>query len=108
MNYCIILTLTSNLDEAKKIAHTLVKNKLAACVNIIPNITSVYEWKGEICEDGEYLISIKTRKDKFDAVKESILQNHSYELPAILMLPIEAGLENYLKWMDKNLTSETG
>lgn len=102
MKYCIVLTLTSNPDEAKKIARSLVKNKLAACVNIIPNITSVYEWKNEVCEDGEYLVLIKTGKELFDGVKSSILQNHSYELPAILMLPVEAGLEGYLKWVDEN------
>ena len=102
MEYCVIITLTSNPDEARKLAHLLVENKLAACVNIIPNITSVYEWKGEICEDTEYLVQIKTRKELFEKVKKAILENHSYELPAILMLPVEAGLEGYLKWVDEN------
>ena len=102
MSYCIILTLTSSIEEARKIAHALVKNKLAACVNIIRNVTSVYEWKDEVCEDEEYLILIKTRKELFEEVKTGILENHSYELPAILMLPVEAGLEGYLEWVDKN------
>ncbi len=102
MKYCIVYTLTSNIEEAKKITHALVGKKLAACANIIQNVTSVYEWKGEVCEDGEYLILIKTKQELFEAVKSSILKNHSYELPAILMLPVEAGLEGFLKWIDEN------
>lgn len=102
MKYCIVYTLSSSTEEAKKVAHSLVKNKLAACVNIIQNVTSVYEWKGKVCEDGEFLVLIKTRKDLFEEVKEDILRNHSYELPAILMLPIEAGLQGYLEWVDEN------
>lgn len=102
MSYCIILTLTSNFDEAKKIAEILVKEKLAACVNIIKNVTSFYEWKNEICQDSEYLLLIKTRKELFEKVKTCVLENHSYELPALLMLPVEAGLFEYLSWIDKN------
>lgn len=102
MKYCIVYTLTSSPEEAKKIAHVLVRGKLAACANIVPNVTSVYEWKGEVCEDSEYMVFIKTRKELFEDVKACILENHSYELPAILMLPIEAGLEGYLDWLDKN------
>lgn len=104
MDYCIILTLTSSLDEAKKITHTLIRSKLAACANIIQNVTSVYEWKNEVCEDAEYLVFIKTRKELFEQVKNSILKNHSYELPAILMLPVETGLEGYLKWVDETVS----
>jgi periplasmic divalent cation tolerance protein len=104
MDLCIILTLTSNLNEAKKIAHALVKSKLAACVNIIQNVISVYEWKNEICEDGEYFIFIKTQKAHFEGVKEEILKNHSYELPVVLMLPVETGLLEYLEWVKKNTT----
>jgi len=102
MSYCIIYTLTNSLDEAKKIARLLVREKLAACCNIVQNIISVYEWKNETCEDMEFLVLIKTKKNLFEEVKNSILENHSYELPAILMLPIEKGLEDYLGWIEKN------
>ena len=102
MDYCVVSTFTSSLDEAKKIAHILVKEKLASCVNIIPNITSIYEWKDEICEESEYLILIKTRKELFEKVKNCILENHSYELPGILMFPVEAGFKDYLEWISEN------
>lgn len=102
VKYCIVYTLTNSIGEAKKIAHALVKSKLAACANIIQNVTSVYEWKGDICEDGEFLILIKTRKELFEEIKTCIIENHSYELPAILMLPIEGGLDDYLNWIGEN------
>ncbi len=102
MTYCLVYTLTDNIEEAKKIAHGLIKEKLAACCNIISNLTSVYEWKDEICEDREFLILAKTKKELFEEVKTCILQNHSYELPAILMLPVEAGLEGFLDWIGEN------
>ncbi len=102
MSYCLVYTLTDNIDEAKKIANALVKEKLAACCNIIHNLTSVYEWKDEICEDSEILILAKTKKSLFEEVKNSIRKNHSYELPAIIMLPIETGLKDFLNWIGEN------
>jgi periplasmic divalent cation tolerance protein len=101
MDCCLILTTTSNIDEAKNIAHRLVQNKLAACTNIIPKIVSIYNWKDEICEDEEFLLVIKTKKVLFDAVKTAILNLHSYELPEIIMLSIENGYEKYLGWIEK-------
>jgi len=101
MSYCLAYTLTDSQEEAKKIAHVLVKNKLAACCNIIQNVTSVYEWKDEINEDPEFLVLCKTKKELFNEVKECILKNHSYELPAILMLPVETGLQGFLDWIDE-------
>ncbi|HSA06504.1 MAG TPA: divalent-cation tolerance protein CutA [Candidatus Gastranaerophilales bacterium] len=106
MNFCIIYTLTNNEDEAKKIAHTLVKEKLAACCNIVRNVMSVYEWKEQICEDNEHLILIKTKKELFEEVKNCILKNHSCELPAIIMLPIETGSQKFLDWIGENTKNE--
>lgn len=99
MEICIVLTTTSCEDEAKTIAHHLVENKYAACVNIIPKIISVYSWKDSICEDEEYLLVIKTKKINFEEVKEVILKIHSYELPEIIMLPIETGFDKYINWI---------
>jgi len=99
MEYCLVLTTTSNIDEAKIIANKLVQNKLAACTNIVPKIISIYSWKNEICEDEEFLLLIKTRKASFEAVKDCILKLHSYELPEIIMLPVEKGYEKYLGWI---------
>lgn len=99
MSYGLVYTLTDSQEEAKKIANALISEKLAACCNIINNITSVYEWKGEICEDPEFLIIAKTKKNLFEEVKHCIVKNHSYEMPAIIMLPVESGLEDFLKWI---------
>jgi periplasmic divalent cation tolerance protein len=104
MTYCLVCTLTNSKEEALKIAHSLVKAKLAACCNVIDGVTSVYEWKGEICEDGEFFVMIKTRKALFDEVKAHIKSLHSYELPAIYMLPIETGLQEFLDWIKQNTT----
>jgi periplasmic divalent cation tolerance protein len=101
MHTCVILTTASSEVEAKKIAHQLVESKCAACVNIIPKIVSVYFWNGSICEDEEYLLFIKTQKACFDDVKDVILKLHSYELPEIIMLPIETGFEKYISWIEK-------
>ena len=102
MSYCVIVSTVSNLEEAKKIAHGLIKNKLAACTNIIPGITSVYFWEDKVCEDNEYMLFIKTRRDLFEKVKNFIDENHSYDLPEVIMLPVEAGLEGYLNWIKEN------
>lgn len=105
MTYCLVCTLTNSKKEAQKIAHSLVKAKLAACCNVISGVTSFYEWKGEICEDSEFLVMIKTRKALFEAVKEHITRLHSYELPAIYMLPIETGSQAFFDWIGENTTS---
>ncbi|KOC67233.1 Protein CutA like protein [Habropoda laboriosa] len=86
-------------DVAKKLAHGLVKNKLAACVNIIPQLTSVYEWKNEINEDSELLLMIKTRTDTVDALTKYVMENHPYEVCEVISLPIKNGSEKYLKWI---------
>ncbi|XP_016920766.1 protein CutA homolog [Apis cerana] len=88
-------------DIAKKLAHGLVKNKLAACVNIIPGLTSVYEWKNEINEDSELLLMIKTRTDTIDALTKYVKENHPYEVCEVISLPIQNGNEKYLQWISE-------
>lgn len=102
MSYCVVVSTTPNTEEAKKIAHGLIKNKLAACTNIISGVTSVYSWKDEVCEDSECILFIKTQRSLFENVKNFIMENHSYELPEVIMLPVEAGLEGYLNWVKEN------
>ncbi|XP_017892595.1 protein CutA homolog isoform X2 [Ceratina calcarata] len=88
-------------DVAKKLAHGLVKNKLAACVNIIPGLTSVYEWKNEINEDSELLLMIKTRTDTVDALTKFVKENHPYEVCEVISLPIQNGNDKYLNWISE-------
>ena len=85
--------------EAQKIAKALVQSKLAACVNIIPETTSIYEWKGEICEEKELLLVIKTTPARLDKLKATLEELHPYEVPELVVCPIVDGLPDYLSWV---------
>ncbi len=99
MNYYLFLVTIGNIDEGKKIARILVRDKLAACVNIIPNIFSIYRWKGKIEEDEEHILLIKTTEEKSEELINEVLKNHSYSNPECIGLKIEKGSEKYLKWL---------
>ncbi|KAK8751666.1 hypothetical protein OTU49_009716 [Cherax quadricarinatus] len=86
-------------EVAKKIASGLVKNKLAACVNIIPNIVSIYEWKEEINEDSEVLMMIKTRTSRLEEVTKFVRENHPYEVCEVISSQIDQGNPPYLDWI---------
>jgi len=101
MSYITIFSTASNKEEAKKIANVLVKEKLAACVNIVDKIESVYEWQGEIQEESEVLMIIKTKSELFESLKKKIKELHSYEVPEIIALDIKDGSDDYLKWIDE-------
>ncbi len=101
--YAFVYITTSGIDESKMIAEELVKEKLAACVNIVPLIESIYLWKGEIEEDKESLIIAKTREEYIDKIIKRVKEIHSYETPAILAIPIIRGSEDYLDYLDKEL-----
>ena len=85
--------------EAIKIAKALVEAHLAACVNVVPKVTSVYEWKEEICEEGEAFLIIQTHMDVIDELKVTIKEMHPYEVPMLLICPVSDGLDDYLSWM---------
>ena len=97
----IVLSTAGSEQEAHKIAHILVKRRLAACVNILPQVQSIYRWKGEIESAQEWLLLIKTRADKFPAVRDAIGELHSYEVPECIVVEIEDGSLRYLQWLDK-------
>ena len=99
MSYYIFLVTVPNIEEGKKIARNLVENKLAACVNVIQNIFSVYEWQGKIQEDNEHILIIKTTEEKSVLIIQRINEIHSYETPECVGLKIDKGSEKYLKWI---------
>src|SRR5262249_12887453 len=100
----LVLTTTGSESEAKKIAEMLVGRRLAACVNIIPRIYSVYRWQGEVESAEEYLLLAKTSKEKESQVQAAIRELHSYELPECISIPIESGSAEYLQWVAESLT----
>ena len=102
-NARIVLTTTGSEEEAHKIAHTLVERGLAACVNIVPHVESVYRWQGKIESSTECLLLIKTQAEAFENVRDTIKELHSYELPECVMLEVADGSKEYLGWISENL-----
>jgi len=101
MNVVIFVT-TANKKEAEKIASRLVKEKLAACVNIIENVHSLFWWQGRVDEAGEALLIVKTRKALLPKLIKRVKSLHSYEVPEIIALPIIAGNKKYLRWINES------
>jgi len=99
MNQYILLVTVPNIEEGKKIAKLLVESKLAACVNIVHNILSIFRWKGEIEEDNEHLLLIKTIEENNELIIQKINELHSYEIPECIGFKIEIGSQKYLNWI---------
>ena len=95
----IVMVTVGNGEEALSIARTLVEEKLVACVNMVPRIRSIYRWKGEICDEEELLLIMKTRSELYPALQNRIRQIHSYEVPEIITFPVTDGLSEYLNWV---------
>uniref|UniRef100_A0A2C9M549 Uncharacterized protein n=2 Tax=Biomphalaria glabrata TaxID=6526 RepID=A0A2C9M549_BIOGL len=93
-----------NIEVGKKLAGDIVKNKLAACVNIIPQVTSIYEWEDKIQEDSELILMIKTLTVKIDELSEFVRKNHPYDVAEVISAPIENGNPPYLEWISKVVT----
>ena len=100
MAYCIINCTTKNKEEAIYIAKSLVERKLIACCNIVPSITSVYEWKNDLCCDEECLMVMKTKTELFNEVEIAIKELHTYDTPEIICIPINNGSSEYLSWVN--------
>lgn len=95
----VVLTTAGSADEARKIARALVDQRLAACVNIVPRIESIYRWESKVESAEEWLLIIKTTAARFPAVRGAILAHHGYDLPECICLTVEAGEERYLEWL---------
>jgi periplasmic divalent cation tolerance protein len=102
----IVLTAAGSEPEAKKIARHLVENRMAACVNIIPQVASVYRWQGKVEEASEWLLVIKTTTAAFESVRLAIARLHSYEIPECVSLAIEDGSTDYLGWIRESVAAE--
>lgn len=99
-DYAIVLSTCANKREAERIAERLVADGAAACVNIVDKITSVYRWKGKVEKGTECMLMIKTRTDLTDRVEGTIKGFSSYECPEVVVIPVTAGSDDYLRWID--------
>ena len=99
----VVLMTAASAEEATKIADALINSKLAACVQVLPEIHSVYLWKGEVERSREVLMIAKTTSAKFDRLESQVRAIHSYETPEIIALPLAAWSEDYLKWLTSSL-----
>jgi periplasmic divalent cation tolerance protein len=102
----IVLTTAGSEEEARKIARVLVDRRLAACVNIVPQIASVYRWQGNVEEAPEWLLIVKTTAAAFGQVRHAIAELHSYDVPECVCLSIEDGSPNYLEWIAESVSVE--
>jgi periplasmic divalent cation tolerance protein len=103
----VVFSTCSSEEEAANIARALVEARLAACVNIIPQIRSIYHWQGAIEDDTEWLLVIKTRRDLFEQLAAKLRTVHSYEVPEAIALSIVDGLPDYLAWIDRESLQST-
>lgn len=104
----VALSTAATMDEAKEIARHLVEQRLAACVNLVPNMFSIYRWKGDVCEDSEVLLVIKTRRACLDKIKKALAALHSYDVPELVATEIADGLESYLDWVRQETICNEG
>jgi len=98
-NFLIIYCTCPTKEVAEKIATTVIENKLAACANIVPNITSIYRWQGKITTDQEHLLLLKTDQTHYPEIERIILTNHPYDIPEIIATPVQHGQTDYLNWI---------
>jgi len=102
----LLYVTTKDIDQARAIARALLDQRLIACANIIPQMESIYRWKGVVEYATEAILILKTRVDLVEKTTQAILALHSYETPCVLCLPVDAGAEGYLNWLRGELSSE--
>ncbi len=101
-----MLSTCPDTETAERLAALLVENRLAACVNILPGLTSVYRWQGAIQHERETLLLAKSRADRYPALEAALVEHHPYELPEVVAVSIEHGLDGYLAWLDAALDGD--
>jgi periplasmic divalent cation tolerance protein len=95
----VVLVTAPTPERAAEIARALVEERLAACGNVVPGIRSIYRWEGEVQDDQEALLVLKTTRDRFEALRERVVALHPYQVPEVLALEVEAGSAPYLAWI---------
>ena len=97
--FVVILITSGSWEEAGRIARSLVEERWAACVNLIPSIRSIFCWEGKVCEESETLLVVKSKRSRYKGLEARVKQLHSYQVPEVIALPIVAGSEDYLGWV---------
>lgn len=101
----VVLVTCGSEEEALRISRALVEEHLAACINLISPVRSIYRWEGEILDEKEWLLVIKTQSQRFDELEKRVRSLHSYSVPEIISLPIQKGSSKYLRWINENTES---
>ena len=101
--YCVVLVTAPKLTVARKLARGILKNRLAACANLVPGVESHYWWKGKICRGAEILMVMKTSRTKLKVLEKFVIAEHPYDTPEFVVLPIDSGSRRYLKWVEESM-----
>ena len=101
--YFVVLVTAPKLTVARKLARGILRNRLAACANLVPGVESHYWWEGKICRDAEILMVMKTSRVKLKALEKFVLAEHPYDTPEFVVLPIGSGSRRYLEWLGKSV-----
>lgn len=102
----VVLSTAGSEDDAGRIARSLVEREVAACVNVVPGLTSYYRWKGEVARDTEWLMVMKTTEARLEDLRKALLDLHPYDVPEVVALPIEGGHGPYLEWISQSVGDE--
>ena len=100
----LVLSTVASAEDGERLARTLVEQGVAACVNVVPGLTSFYRWEGKVQRDEERLLVIKTRADRFEDLRRVLVDLHPYEVPELIALPVATGHAPYLAWLDESLS----
>lgn len=103
----IVLTTVAKLEDGESLASNFIESRLAACVQILPKMTSVYRWEGKVAKDEEYLLMIKTSDERYAEVEKFLLENHPYDTPEIVAINAEHVSDGYLAWLTDAVTSSS-
>jgi periplasmic divalent cation tolerance protein len=104
--FIVVFVTCGSEEEALKIAHSLVEERLAACVNLVSPVRSIYRWEGKIWDEEEWILIIKTQKERFEELERKVKSLHSYSVPEIIGLPIVEGSSSYLNWLLEETTKK--
>jgi periplasmic divalent cation tolerance protein len=102
----VALSTVGNADDAQRIARALVERRLAACVSVVPGLTSTYRWQGAVETGQELLLVIKTGRGRFEALRAALVELHPYDVPELIALPVEAGHPPYLEWLSAHVEEQ--